>query len=77
MGASFAKSIFKIRGAKARKASPELEWALGWVCHARLKPVSQAERGQNDAGNSTTATDTTSYPTSHPPHDEANPEERS
>jgi len=43
MGASFAKSVCKSRGAKAREASPEEEWSLGWVFPIKTDSVPAAE----------------------------------
>ena len=76
MGASFAKSIFKSRGAKARAASPEAEWALGWVCHAKGDSLAQSTgRPADDPATSGSGAASDSNP--HPLHDGANTENRS
>jgi hypothetical protein len=76
MGASFAKSILKIRGPKARAASPETEWSLGWVNYARtdLPPTTETGRAKNPAA---PAADVTSSPQTSALQDGANTEDRS
>jgi len=76
MGASFAKSICKSRGPKARAASPEAEWALGWVCPAKTDRLPQSsDRPVDDPANSGGGAASDSNP--HPLHDGANTENRS